>query len=234
MALIASDIMRRAGILLQDEDHLRWTLPELAEWINDATRSIVLAKPSESTAIIHIELEPGTLQQVPSGTSPVPQLLMSLTRNLRQIGPPVLGGRTITPTNRGGLESAQPDWHDERRVRRRRDVMQFFIDDQDPLRFWVYPGNDGTGIVEALVAVLPTPIAPTGDETLIASWDVPIGLKEIMATPMLDYVLYRAQSKDDVAANAGRAQAHFQTFATAVGIKTSSETRGAPGRHSNG
>ena len=32
MAIIGSDIMRRAGILLLDEEHVRWTLLELAEW----------------------------------------------------------------------------------------------------------------------------------------------------------------------------------------------------------
>lgn len=234
MALLASDIMTRAGILLQDVDHLRWTLTELAEWINDGVRSIVLAKPSESTAFVNVSMVAGTRQSIPSTGTPTPQTLLSITRNIRQVGPPLLAGSAIMATSRSGLDARMPDWHDERRMRRMKEVRQFFVDEQDPLRFWVFPGNDGTGIVEALVSALPAPVTATGDTLVIGSWSAAVGLKDIMATPLLDYVLYRAQSKDDVAANAGRAQAHFQAFAAAVGIKTASDTQNTAGNRRNG
>lgn len=234
MAITASDIMRRAGILLQDEGHIRWPLFELAEWINDAMRAIVLARPSISTNIITISLQPGTLQSVPLDTVPEPQTLLSLTRNIRQAGPPRIAGRAITGTSRIGLEARVPNWHDERYVRRKREVQQFFVDEQDPRRFWVYPGNDGGGEVEAVVSVVPQPVLPTGAPEAITSWNVPVPLKEVMATPILDYVLYRAQSKDDVGANAGRASGHFQAFAAAVGIGATAETQAAPSTRRNG
>ncbi len=233
MTVLASDIMRRAGILLQDEDHIRWTPAELAEWINDGVRSIVIAKPSESVATIDIALVAGTYQTVPSA-SPQPQMLLSITRNLRQASAPRLAGRAITPTSRLAMDAIEPNWHDERRVRRRKDVLQFFIDDQDPLHFWVYPGNTGEGLVEGIVCVLPVPVEATGDVTAVASYEVSVGLKDVMATPILDYVLFRAESEDDVAANGQRAAAHFQAFAAAIGLKTTNEQRGAPGSRRNG
>ena len=38
--------------------------------------------------------------------------------------------------------------------------------------------------------------------------------------PILDYVLYRAMSKDDTAGNPAGATAHFQAFTMALGVKT--------------
>ena len=229
MAILASDIMRRAGIQLQDEAHVRWTLSELAEWINDAVRAIVLARPTASTDVIHIPLQAGTGQSVPVTGARAPQSILNITRNVRASGPPALYGGAITGTGRVGLVARAPDWHDERKVPQKKEVRQYFPDEHDPLRFWVYPGNDGTGVVEATVSVLPEPVAPTGDGLNIAHWDVSVGLKEVMATPILDYVLYRAQSKDDVAANAARAASHFQAFAAAVGIGASAEQQARNG-----
>jgi hypothetical protein len=233
VAIVAYDIMRRAGILLQDESNVRWTLAELAEWINDAVRAIVLAQPSASTRVIAIPLQPGTLQAVPAD-APAPQNLLSVTRNLRDANSPLLGGRAITGTNRVGIEARSPGWHDERYLRRKREVLQYFVDEQDPLRFWVYPGNDGSGIVEAIVSVLPNPIVASADPILPSSWTSQVGLKDVMATPILDYVLYRAQSKDDVGANAGRASLHFQAFTAAIGAGAGAEARTAPATRRNG
>ena len=234
MAVLASDIMRNAGILLQDEDHIRWTPSELAAWINDAVRTIIITKPSESTSLRDIPLVAGTAQTVPAGT-PQAQILLSITRNVRDVETADRApGRAIMATTRMGLDGASPDWHDPRRVRQRSEVYQYFIDDMDPLRFWVYPGNDGTGGVEAVVSTIPTPVAATGDPSLEASYVVDVGLKDAMATPILDYVIFRAHSKDDVAATAERAQLHFQAFAAAIGLKIANQQRGTPGSRQNG
>jgi hypothetical protein len=47
---------------------------------------------------------------------------------------------------------------------------------------------------------------------------------------MLDYMLYRAYSKDaEYAANAQRAVAHFQAFQNALGVKSQTEAVSQPG-----
>lgn len=49
----------------------------------------------------------------------------------------------------------------------------------------------------------------------------PIKLDDIYANAILDYVLYRAYSKDaEYAANASRAALHYQAFTAALGAKT--------------
>jgi hypothetical protein len=236
MAVLASTLFSQAGVLLQDTTHTRWPLDELAAWTDDGIRAIVMAKPNAAPIDMVINLVAGTLQTLPSAAGVnIPQSLLSLTRNLRQTTPARLSGRAITATNRLSLDGRSPHWHDERTTPRAKEVRQFFLDAMDPLRFWVYPGNDGTGVVEAIVSALPPAITPTGSATLLSSWNVPIPLlQDIYATPLLDYVCFRAQSKDDTGANAGRASAHYTAFATAIGIKVQSEAGSQPNRRVSG
>ena len=222
------EIMYRAGILLQDEEHVRWTPPELAEWINEAVRAIILAKPSAHSSTRVLQLAPGTWQQVPAVAGlPVPLALLDITRNLISVGPPRVGGRTIRAVNRSMLDAQDPNWHDPSRTIYRKECRQFVFDEQNPLEFYVYPGNDGTGLVEALVSSLPERLTASGDEDDPASYGE-IGLPEPWSVPLLDYTLYRAQSKDDIAGNAPRAIAHYQQFASAVGIKVQVERASSP------
>lgn len=213
--------MEQAGIVLLDEDHIRWPLAELASWINLAVKAIVLAKPSASSRSIVIELAEGTLQHVPQTGTPTPLGLLRIVRNIEKVGPPRVGGRIVNATPRAALDAAEPDWHNPRRVRFRKEVRQYVFDESTPLEFYVYPGNDGTGLVEAAVSVLPAAVAPTDD---LAAWDVEIGLPEPYSEPVLNYVLYRAYAKDDPAKSSG----YYSQFATAIGIKIQVEGASSP------
>lgn len=213
------EIMERAGVLLNDEEHVRWTLSELADWINEAVRATVLAMPSASTESRVLTLQAGTLQEVPQDGDRKALRLLDIPRNLKSSAEPRLGGRIVTRTNRATLDAQSPYWHDKSRTPYRKEVRHFVFDDLNPLEYYVYPGNDGTGTVEAVLSVLPVPLTASGDVDALGSWAGDIGLPEPFSVPLLDYVLYRAQSKDDDGASAGRAAAHYQQFATAVGLK---------------
>ena len=80
---LASDILRKASVILLDEDHIRWPLSELNDWLNDGIKATILAKPSASSTTIAIQLREGTLQEVPTDTDPVPLSLVRLVRNLK-------------------------------------------------------------------------------------------------------------------------------------------------------
>lgn len=225
----ASEIMEKAAILLQDEDHIRWPLDELAGWINDAVAAIILAKPSASSESRVIELAAGTLQRVPQGGEPKPLMLVRVTRNIRAVvGEQREGGRIVTATDRAVLDAHQPYWHDRQHVPFRREVRQYVYDEANPLEFYVYPGNDGHGQVEIVVSLIPASVAATGDEAALESWNVPVGLPEPYTVPLLDYVLYRSFSKDATGADPGRAAAHYQQFATAIGLKIEVERATSP------
>ncbi|MBI1202613.1 MAG: hypothetical protein GC182_08895 [Rhodopseudomonas sp.] len=224
MALTAATIMTLAGRNLQDEDAVRWTLPELVDWINEAVRSIVLAKPSANSTTVLLALNAGTLQSIGDGNL----ALLRLVRNITAAGPPRQGGRMIRVTARDALDAEAPDWHDPDRTPYKKEVRQFVYDEEDPTSFYTYPGNDGTGLVEAVVSKLPAAVAATGDVNALASYDIAIGLQDVYQAPILDYVLFRALSKDDPAASPAGAGMHYQAFAAAVGLKIKVESSNSP------
>lgn len=228
--LTGREVMERAGILLHDEDHVRWPLHELARWVNEAVDAVLLAKPSASSATIVIAMQAGTLQRVPTTGTPTPLRLMGLTRNILEDGATRTAGRTVTATIRSLLDKHEPNWHDRRHTPYRREVRQFVFDEENPREFFVYPGNDGTGKVEAVVATRPAPLAATGPADDIASYGGSLGLDDVYSGALVDYVCYRAQQKDDEASNTGRAAVHYQNFATAIGLKIQVEGATSPNR----
>ncbi len=228
--LTGQQILTRVGILLQDEEHVRWPLAELVHWINEAVDSILLAKPSAKSTSITIPLAQGTLQTVPTSGSPTPMRLMGVTRNVTMASGQRIGGRAIRPTIRSLLDTSEPNWHDRRHVPFRKEVRQIVFDEENPLEFYVYPGNDGTGMVEGIVSIRPALLIASGAPDLLASYAGTLGLDDVYSGAVVDYVAYRAQLKDDFAANTGRAAIHFQNFATAMGLKIQVEAATSPNR----
>ncbi len=231
--LKASELMALAAIQLLDEDHIRWPLAELAGWINEGVKAIVLAKPSAASATAALTLTQGTRQALPAtveGKTPIQ--LLGVNRNLASAATPRLGLRVIRTAARDQIDAQEPNWHNRSYVPYRKEVRQVIFDEQVPTEFYVYPGNDGTGIVEAAFSFLPTPVAPANgaDASLLDSWAIDVGLPEPYSVPLLDYVLFRCHSKDDTAADAAKAQGHYQIFATAVGIKVQVESANNPNK----
>ncbi|MCV9910187.1 hypothetical protein OIV19_21565 [Brucella sp. HL-2] len=221
--LSASKIMSRARILLTDEESTRWPLSELAEWINEAVKTILIAKPSASTDTRVIPLERGTKQHWPTDGERTPVMFMKAIRNILPDGRP---GKALTPVDLIAMNAIEPNWHDERRPRKQAD--HYIYDEQNPDEFFIYPANDGSGKIEILLACIPPVITAKGDEYELDSYQQDIGLLETYEAPVLDYVIYRAQSKDATGGSAALASSHYTLFAQAIGIKTQVEADSSP------
>jgi len=230
----AKAIFQTVAVMLTDADYTRWSLPELTIWLNDGIRATLLAKPSACTIRTIVELDAGTVQTIPdepaTATDPTPLMLLGIDRNVRDVGPPIEYGRNVTPARKEELDNIDPNWHDPRRVRSRKEVRHFVYDELEPSRYQVYPPNDGTGLVELILSGLPVPVAATGDVDTIDSYEVDIGLPALYETPLVDYLLFRCWAKDDAEADAARSQTAFQAFAAAVGLKIQSEAQSTPNR----
>jgi hypothetical protein len=227
--LTAADIMRDAGVILLDEDHVRWPLIELAGWLDEAVAAIITAKPNTAPVVEELTLAKGTRQQLTD--DPAIVRLLDVPRNL-DVSRPGAGGRMIRPTTRANLDSVQPRWHDPAYVPFRREVRQVVFDDMNLLGFSVYPGNDGSGKVEILIARLPKRLLERheGDATDIETWKLPFGIPENNRSAILEYLLYRCFMKDDTAASIQRSSGHYQVFASTVGIKVQVEKANGPNR----
>lgn len=223
--MLASDILSRAATILQDEDHVRWPLPELVGWLNDGMKAIVLAQPSAHAVSYALPLSEGTLQALSNASH---LRLLRITRNLASTSSPRVGGRVVRVVQRDLLDMQSPNWHDPSDTPYKKEVRQYVFDEQNPREFYVWPGNDGTGVVEAVLSTLPTAISAAGDVDTIGSYATAIDLPEPWGVVLLDFILYRAYSKDALEGGAGRAGLHYQQFAGAVGIKVQGDSDASP------
>lgn len=223
--MLASDLFDRAQRIMLDETNVRWPLPELCMWLNDAQREVVLQKPNALSKTVVMKLEQGTYQALPGDYLK----LLRVVRNITAETPYRQGGRAVRIVSREILDTQSPYWHDGAMTPFKRDVKHVCFDEQDQRAFYVYPGNDGTGSVELVVSVQPAAIKPTGDANELDSYRVPIELQDIYGNALLDFILYRGYAKDaQFAGAAERAVLHYQQFANSLGMKVQLDVQLSP------
>lgn len=215
MAVLISGLIRRAQRILQDVLGTRWDEPELLDWFNDGRRELAVIKPAEFAVRLPVALTEGTLQQLP----PEAFQLLRVDCNLLSVSPRQ-PGRALTIVERRVMNTMHPRWQEDEAFPFESQARHYVYDDTEPTTFHVFPGNDGTGVVEVSVAVLPA------DATAVTA---PIGVRDIYANALMDYMLYRAFAKDsDHPRNAERSGAHYAAFTSAVGTKNMVEVAVTP------
>jgi len=198
MSVSVLDVLTRARLQLMDDTGIRWTDDELVAYVNDAQREIVLYKPDAVTRNENLALVLGTKQSLPAESI----RLLTVVRNNSSTNK-----RSIRPVPRETLDRFKPDWHGETAVA---EVQHFIFDDTDQKHFYVYPPNNGDGEVEILYTKHP--------DTVTASDNLEVA--DGYANTILDYVLYRAFSKDaDIPSSSQRANVYYQGFMNSISGK---------------
>ena len=221
MTILVSDILSRAQVIVQDTTGVRWPFAELLGWLNDGQREVAIHKPSATAKNVAIPLQAGTLQTIGAGGL----ALLRVTRNLKTpVTTPRVGGRAVRVVDRDVLDAQHADWHDPTVFPYNKVVKHFCFDEADPTNFYVFPGNDGTGALEAVISQSPDNVVSVGDPNVATSYRQPITIPDVYANALLDYVLFRAYSKDaDYAGNAERSATHYQLFMGSLAAKVQNE-----------
>lgn len=215
MTISIASLIVRAGDLLQDVTNIRWTQDELLRWLNDGQREIVLQRPEASAVNASVLLVSGTKQTLPA----LGLRLLDLPRNMGVGGS--TPGRAIRLVQREVLDAQLPDWHSSTASV---PVKHFMFDERNPRNYYVYPPVPAspTAYAEAIYSTAPTDCTLGGN----------LNLDDIYGNVILDYVLYRAYSKDaEYAANGQRAVAYYQVFASALGIKDAADMKASPNKN---
>lgn len=213
MAFTALSVIAQAQATLQDASGVRWLLPELLGYLNAGTREIALQKPNATAETTTMSLVSGTKQTLPAGY----HRLLAVQRN-------VDNGRAITPVVREVLDLQIPGWHNTTVLPFSPTVSHIMDDPFDTATFYVCPGNDGNGEIEVILSRLPAPIPVPASQLDISAYTAEVQIADIYENALVDYVCYRAFSKDiNVPGIAQRAQAHYQLFQQALGIKSENE-----------
>lgn len=208
------DLVSRAGILLQDTTATRWTKQELLGWFNDAQRELVMARPDLKATTASFACVAGTKQTLPSAAL----RLLTVVRNGTT-------GRAVTQVSRDLLDNHQPGWHG---MTQDTEVEHFVYDPLVPKTFWVYPPAVNTLSLEIIYGANPT-VVTSAQVDLSDITSTTIEVDDIYANALLDYMLYRAYSKDlNIAGSGQRAGMHLQLFQQAVGTKTQIDAAATP------
>lgn len=194
MAIAVDSLVSRAQTILQDTTSIRWPELELVDWINDGQREVVMMVPHAGAVTTDLVLDStDSLQRLPSDA-------IQLLRVVRNVG-----GRAIRAADRDILDAQLPEWHTTTGAA----VLHYVHDPIDPVTFYVYPA--AVGSVEVVYAKAPTAVAGGGN----------MSLPDIYANAVLDYILYRAYSKDaEATANRELAGQCYERFIGALGMKT--------------
>ena len=205
--ITGANILLRVKDTLQDTTSVRWTEAELLRYINDAQREIVNLRPDSSADHANVQLDTGTEQAIPD----VGLRLIKVVRNMSAAGGSATGKRAIRIVDREILDSQEPNWHDPTvsgDAAHTTTVKHYVFDEDDPRKYYVYPGVAGNAYVEIVFSRTPTDLANTSATLYI---------DDIYANAVIDYVLYRAYMKDaEFAGNQQRASAHYNLFLTSV------------------
>jgi hypothetical protein len=241
MAFTAASVMLSVQTILNDAASVRWTAVELHTWLNDALREIAVLKPNAVAKTVELSLAQGAYQTLPADHFN----LFRLTRNLATNAASATGrggGRVITQVEREVMDMQIPGWMDTAVMPYSKNVVHFINDISDMAAYYVVPGNDGTGVVEAICAVMPAMVpVPASDVLSVSSYTTNVDIQDIYRNALIDYMLYRAFSKDaSLPGIAQRAGLHYSQFSNALGLKfaaermVSGETVSPMGTMSNG
>ena len=125
----------------------------------------------------------------------------------------------IRGTDRSVLDALRRTWHTEAETV---DIELFTYDPFLPTEFLVYPPASVQAEIEVVYSYVPESHA---DDAIGDT----IKVDDSYANPILDYMLYRAYSKDaEYSANAQRADAHYQAMQAALGIRTQADVASNP------
>lgn len=192
-----ADLLRRFQTIMMDYKGIRWSVGEAIDWINDSASEIVLRRPAARAITEIVELVSGTKQSANSGTAQ----LLDVIRNIRADGTP---GRPIRISDRQQIDDAEPNWHNLRPAPTR----HYMIDERSPTSFYVYPPALLGSMVEVL-ASKPPPKVELPEDT--------IDMRSEFINAMLNWMMYRAHSKDSEYSQGNMAALHYQAFTAAIG-----------------
>jgi len=206
--LTGANIISRVQDTLQDTTSVRWPEAELLRYINDAQREIINLRPEASATHSNVQLAVGTEQTLPTGGL----RLIKVVRGMSAASTSATGKRAIRIVDVDILNTQEPDWHNPSvsgDAAHGTVPKHYIFDEDDPRKYYVFPGVAGTAFVEIVFSASPADLANSS---------AVISVDDIFGNAIIDFVLYRCYMKDaEYAGNTQRAAQHYQLFTGSIG-----------------
>ena len=166
-------------------------------------RAVILARPDAGASLETISCVPGARQVLPDG---VIQLLDVICLS---------DGSAVRPLSREVLDAQYPEWLTMKGI-----PECFISNDLSPRVFWLFPAPDKEISIDAVVSRIPEAVY-----VLTQDDDTPVPLEDAYVNPLVDWMLFRAFSKDAAGgAESGLAAQHYQSFVEQLGIKQGADS----------
>ncbi|HSG97300.1 MAG TPA: DUF6682 family protein [Woeseiaceae bacterium] len=175
-----------------------WSKSSLLGFVKDGLGLLIQHVPSQFTATTDITLVDGPTQTLPTNVIEFVRPVCNLTSGTTP-------GRTIRPVSMRALERSSPTW---RTATPAAVTRQIAYDPGTPDEFYVIPPGVAGEVIRIEAIVEP--------EDLDIDDNLPIDSRYTAA--LHSYVLFRAYSRDDDYANAGKATQYWAAFAQQIGM----------------
>jgi hypothetical protein len=200
----AKTIIDKASILLGDVTPTRWLPSELLGWLNDGQLELVILAPAVNTRNVALLLVAGVKQALPADGI----TLIDIPYNSGSAGTTM--GTVINHVPKEIMLKRIPGWTT---TMASGTVKHYIYSANAPDIFYVYPPQPAAPkYVECVYSARPVLITAATD-------GIKITIDDFYQNALLDYVLYRALSKDSEYGNQdAKAMAHYQLFIQAASI----------------
>lgn len=212
MTTTVQSILKSAQTALSDLTGTTWPATELATYLSDGQRALVVVRPDAGAVTASFVPAAGARQTLPAAATS----LIDIPRNTAGTK------KVIRKVNQTMLDLFNPDWQSMTGVT---EIIHFSYDAREPNVFMVYPPAASSGAsVELIYSALPADVATPGGAAYSTATGN-IGVADQWAEALLNYVLARAYMKDGETANAQLSQTYMGTYAALIGVQfTSSQT----------
>ena len=205
--LTGANLITRVQDTLQDTTSVRWSEAELLRYLNDAQREVVNFRPDASALTANVQLSTGTLQTIPTNGL----RLIKVTRNMSGTSGSATGARAIRIVDFDILNTQEPNWNDPTvtgDAAHGTVVKHYAFDQDDPRKYYVYPGVSGNAYVEIVYSKAPDDFSSTSST---------LDIDDTFANAVVDFVLFKSYLKDsEYAGNVQRSSQHYQLFVNSL------------------
>lgn len=191
MLTLSASIATARGIL-NDPSAVRYTAADLLGYANDALDQIVGMLPQ----LFHTD---GTLACIAGSVEQ--ELPLATGISLVRVNN-VVGGNAVNPADRNMLDAYHPGWRNDTAGA----AVNWMPVDNAPRKFLVYPKAPPAQTLDITYVAVPGEYTAT-DNT---------GLPTVLSDAIADYVVYRAESRDDEHVNSNRAAQFMASFVAKV------------------
>lgn len=217
MAVFTQTILDSIADVTKDVDRQRWTLPEIARWLNQTASIIARVNDRATAGYYTLTLAAGVRQDLRTiDAAKKWQTLHALVCNATGAGEAT--GDAIFEVPRSALDSVFRTWRSTAPTATK--VKEYALDPRVPLTFDVNPPVAAGVKIVALASVIPAPFCVlNGDGTGLQDTSEVIPLADGFDVPLLDGTLHRMFSKDaNDPTYVSRAAMHLQLFQLGLGV----------------